>query len=77
MGGNGIKECREFFESMSDEEVERYAGQWLAVAHGELVAHGEDPRRVHEEGWKAGKGEPYMRYMYRGPEEVPFLYYAP
>ena len=60
---------------MTSEDARRYAGQWLAIASGEIVAHGEDPRQVHDEGRKAGKGEPYMQYMYRGPEEVPFLYY--
>ena len=74
MKDNDVEECLEYFESMTDEEAGRYAGQWLAVVSGELVAHGEDPERVHEEGCNAGKGQPYMRYIYRGPEEVPLAY---
>ena len=74
MEDNDVEECLEYFDSMTDEEVRRYAGQWLAVARGELVAHGEDPERVHEEGCNAGKGEPYMRYIYRSIEDVPIAY---
>ena len=77
MAGNSPRECREFLESMTSEDVRRYAGQRRAVASGEVVAHGKDPGSVHEEGRRAGKGQPYMRYMYAGPEEVPFLYYPP
>lgn len=77
MTGNSVRECRKFVESMTTEEVRRYAGQWIAVANGEIVAHGKDPGQVHEEGCNAGKGNPYMRYMYAGPEEVPFLYIPP
>ena len=77
MEDNDVEACLEYFDSMTDEEVRRYAGQWLAVASGELVAHGEDPGRVHEEGWKAGKGEPYMRYIYRSLEEYESTAYSP
>ena len=77
MTGNSPRDCWKFFNSMTSEDVERYAGQWIAVASGEIVAHGEDPEQVHEEGCKAGKGHPYMRYMYAGPEEVPFFYRPP
>ena len=77
MTGNGPRECREFLESLTGDDVRRYAGQWLAIASGEIVAHGKDPRRAHDDGQKAGKGEPYMEYIYAGPEEVPFFYYPP
>lgn len=77
MADNSPRECREFIESMTSEDVRRYAGQWIAVASGEIVAHGKDPGSVLDEGRKAGKGQPYMRYMYAGPEEVPFLYRPP
>lgn len=62
---------------MPDEEVGHYAGQWLAIASGGIVARGKDPERAREEECKAGKGHPYMEYIYAGPEEVPFLYYPP
>ena len=69
MEDNDVEKCLGYFDSMTDEEVRRYAGQWLAVVSGELVAHGENPGCVHEEGWKAGKGKAYMRYIYRRLEE--------
>ncbi len=77
MADNSPRMCREFLESMTSEEVERYAGQWIAVASGEIVAHGKDPRRVHDDGRKADKGDPFMEYIYAGPEEVPFYYIPP
>ena len=49
-------------------------GEWIGVANGELVAHGEDPRQVCQEGRKAGKGALHVRYIYARPEEVPWLY---
>ena len=64
----------EFLDSMSLDEARRYMGEWIAVAGGGIVAHGKDPRRVHSEAYAAGKGEPYMQYIYAKPEEVPFLY---
>ena len=67
----------EFLANMSEEEYKRYGGQWLAVANGEIVAHGKDPERVHKEGCEAGKGEPFMDYIYADYTEVPFAYYAP
>ncbi len=46
------------------EEVLRYAGQWLLLAHGELVAHSENFRDV--------------RYVAdREQLEAPFVYYVP
>ena len=64
----------EFLRSMPISEYEKYRGEWLAVAGGGIVAHGEDPERVHEEGCNAGRGEPFMQYVYASPEEVPFSY---
>ena len=77
MPGNSPRAFREFVGAKFDKEVERYAGQWLAIASGEIVAHGKDPERVHDEGCKAGKGHPYMEYICAGPEEVPLPYYLP
>ncbi len=71
---NDIVKNLEFLRSMRPEEFEKYRGEWLAVVGGGIVAHGKDPRRVHQEGWKAGKGEPFMEYIYAGPEELTFLH---
>lgn len=64
------------FESMTAEEFEKYRGEWVAVAGGEIVAHGKDPLRVVRQGSAAGKGVPYMRYFYASASEVP-LFYTP
>ena len=64
-----------FLNSMAPEVAEKYAGQWIALVDGKVVAHGEDPRQVCQEGQKASKGEgPLMEYIYARPEEVPWLY---
>lgn len=64
----------EFLRSLPIKEFEKYRGEWLAVAGGGIVAHGKNAERVLEEGWKAGKGEVFMEYVYASPEEVPFSY---
>ncbi len=63
-----------FLNAMKPEEAQKYMGEWIAVADGEIVAHGKDPGLVCQEGRKAGKGGPHMRYIYAKPEEVPWLY---
>ena len=65
-----------FLATMPEEEYKKYGGQWVAVANGEIVAHGKDPRRVHQDGGRAGKGEPFMDYIYAGYAEVPVVHYA-
>ena len=70
------KDC-EFLRSLDPKEMWRYRGEWVAVASQEIVAHGKDPRRVHEEGYKAGKGIPFMDYIYADPSELPFFYGVP
>lgn len=77
MVDNSPRMCREFMKAMTSEDIKLYAGQWLAIASGEIVAHGKDPGLVLDEGRKAGKGQPFMEYIYAGPEEVPFYYYPP
>ena len=62
------------FESMTAEEFEKYRDEWVAVAGGEIVAHGKDPLRVVRQGSAAGKGVPYMRYFYASASEVPLIY---
>ena len=64
----------EFIVSLDPKELVRYRGEWVAVASQEIVAHGKDPKRVHEEGCKAGKGIPFMDYVYTDPSEFPFYY---
>ena len=73
--GSPMKDV-EFLGNMSEEEYKRYGGQWVAVADGGIVAHGKDPRRVHQDGSKAGKGEPLMHYIYADHTEVPEAYYV-
>ena len=64
-----------FLNSMAPEVAEKYAGQWIALVDGKVVAHGEDPEQVCEEARKVDKGEgPLMEYIYAKPEEVPWLY---
>ena len=46
------------FESMTDEEFEKYRGEWVAVAGGEIVAHGKDPLRVVRQGAAAARACP-------------------
>ena len=70
----GARKDMEFLNAMTPEEAQKYMGQWIAVAGGGVVAHGEDPMQVCEAGWKAGKGCPHMEYIYAKPEEVPWLY---
>ena len=64
------------FESMTAEELDKYRGEWVAVAGGEVVAHGKDPLRTVRQGSAAGKGVPYMRFFYASASDVP-LFYAP
>ena len=71
MTGNSPEDCRAFLKSFTSQDALEYAGEWIAIASGEIVAHGKDPGRVHEEGCKAGKGGPFMHYIYSSPEDVP------
>ena len=66
-----------FLMSLGPKKIARYRGEWVAVASEEIVAHGRDPRRVHTEACRAGKGIPLMEYIYADPSEVPFHYYVP
>ena len=70
----GAMKTLAFLNAMTPKEAEKYMGEWIGVANGELVAHGEDPRQVCQEGRKAGKGDLHVRYIYAKPEEVPWLY---
>ena len=69
----GTKKTLEFIEAMTPEVAYKYRGEWIAVASGEIVAHGKNPRLVCQEGRKAGKGAIFVDYIYAGPEEVPLL----
>ena len=62
-----------FLNAMKPEEAQKYMGEWIAVADGEIVAHGKDPGQVCDAAREAGKGAPHMRYIYAKPEEVPWF----
>lgn len=74
--GSPVEDIK-FLASMPEEEYKKYRGEWLAVASGEIVAHGRDPRRTLTEGCRAGKGMPLMKYVYADCTEAPFPYYDP
>ena len=75
MTGNGQDGYRAFLKSMTRQDTLRCAGEWIAVASGEIAAHGNDPERVHEEGCKAGKGGgAFMHCIYSSPDKVPIYY---
>ena len=63
--------------SLGPEKIAQYGGEWVAVASEEIAAHGKDPRRVHTEACRAGKGMPFMDYMYSDPSEFPTCYGVP
>ena len=67
----------EFLANMSDEEYNKYRGEWVAVVDAKIVAHGKDPGRVYDEGYRVGKGVPLMEYVYADHTEVPFAYCDP
>ena len=70
----GAKKNVEFMNAMTPEVAKKYMGQWIAVASGEIVAHGEDPEQVCEEARRASRGGFLVEYIYAKPEEVPWLY---
>ena len=70
MTGNSPRDFRAFLDSFSSQDALQYAGEWIAVACGEIVAHGKDPGRVHMEGCNAGKGGPFMHYVFANAEEA-------
>lgn len=70
----GTEKTVEFMNAMTPEVAQKYMGQWIAVANGEIVAHGENPEQVCEEGSRAGKGIILVEYIYAKPEEVPWFY---
>ena len=53
--------------SLGPEKIAQYGGEWVAVASEEIAAHGKDPRRVHTEAYRAGKGMPFMDTCTRIP----------
>ena len=40
------KKDSDFLDSMTPEMAEQYRGEWIALAHGAIVAHGKDPEQV-------------------------------
>ena len=74
MEDNDGEKNYEYFMSLDPKELVQYRGEWVAVACEEIVAHGKDPERVHEEAYKAGKGIPFMDYICADPSEFPIYY---
>ena len=74
MEENDAEKNYKYLMSLDEKEIEPYYGEWVAVASQEIVAHGKDPRRVHEEACKAGKGIPFMDYIYADISELPLCY---
>lgn len=70
-------EAIKFLASKTSEELEPYRREWVAVVNREIVAHGKDPERVHRDACEAGKGMPFMEYIYSDYAEFPSIYYAP
>ena len=62
-----------YLKSMTVEDVEKYKGQWIAIADGGVVAHGTDPLRVCGDGNKAGKGDPLMHFVQVNRGFIPFF----
>ena len=69
-------EAIKFLVSKTSEELEPYKREWVAVVNKEIVAHGKDPELVHKEACEAGKGMPFMEYIYTDYNVVPYAYYT-
>ena len=67
------KEDLAFLRNTPPQEFAPYCGEWIAVVGGGIVAHGRDPASVYREALKAGKGAPFMEYIYNSKYEVPFF----
>ena len=57
-----------FLNAMKPEEAQKYMGEWIAVADGEIVAHGRDPGQVCDAAWEAGKGLPTCGTFTQSPK---------
>ena len=77
MEDNDVEKNYEYLKSLGLKKIAEYRGEWVAVASEEIVAHGKDPRRVHKEGCEAGKGIPFMDYIYADVSELPTCYGVP
>ena len=74
MKDSDVDKDYKFLMSLGPDKIEQYRGEWVAVASEEIVAHGRDPRRVHTEACRAGKGIPFMDYIYADRSELPTCY---
>ena len=74
--GDPYKDMR-VLANMPIEEYDKYRGEWVAIVDAKIVAHGKDPGRVHDEGYRIGKGSPFMDYVYKDHTEVPFALRPP
>ncbi len=52
--------------------VDRYIGQWVAICHEQIIAHGEDFKKVyHETKQKCPKERPFIT---RIPEKMTMIF---
>ncbi len=63
----GMGKNNDFLKAMTAEDAEKYNGEWIGVADGVVIAHGEDYMQVYEETCKADKGTPLMHHV--GPTD--------
>lgn len=60
------------FESLSEEDASKYAGEWIAVIENRIVAHGRSFREVYE---MTKKQFPNKRPLIgRLPESMPIVF---
>ncbi len=53
------------YEAYMSTNLEKYLGEWIAVAEGKIVAHGENPKEV------------YWEFKKKYPDKIPFLACVP
>lgn len=52
---------------MLPDKLERFAGKWVAVLDGKVIAHGTDARKVYDEALKKSNGREPL--LFRVPSE--------
>lgn len=59
------------FESLSEEDISKYAGEWIAVINNKIVSHGESLKEVYE---SAKKEYPQERPLIgKLPDNIPVI----
>lgn len=60
------------FESLSEEIMTRYAGEWVAVVEGKVIAHGKSFQEVYK---SVKKISPFSKPLFgRVPDKVPLTF---